>query len=279
LAPLRAITERLLEPQQDVQDLVQKRQLLSSIHQAGEDSEATEDPILESTAQLAKRARSLYKSWTAGAQIPLDAELDRLSDQQLGRCLAHHRFTFKLPADWFPSEWKVKTGGHIMARKCYGSKGKYYLDCDVVEPSKYQGRAVQLAISEIPLSKKQIEKGMRNDYVWWIRKLLDTSYGHPVTLQDIGLTTTAVEQMRQAVLNIWSGAPATASAPALDAGTGETHPVGEDDPSDVGPFSDPKRNEIWRVYSGSSRHRWWKAMNASLTWTCWSPTQGTGQRP
>eukprot|EP00961_Rhodomonas_salina_P062557 839891-Rhodomonas_salina.1 len=50
------------------------------------------------------KLRQHYSDWTNGEQIPLTAEIDRLKDQQLGRCLAHHWFVVKLPADWFPPE-------------------------------------------------------------------------------------------------------------------------------------------------------------------------------
>eukprot|EP00961_Rhodomonas_salina_P011264 151141-Rhodomonas_salina.1 len=58
-----------------------------------------------------KEQRHHYRSWTNGAQIPLNAEIDRMSDAQLGRCLAHHNFTLKLPADWYPTGWNVRESG------------------------------------------------------------------------------------------------------------------------------------------------------------------------
>eukprot|EP00961_Rhodomonas_salina_P049070 658680-Rhodomonas_salina.1 len=61
----------------------------------------------------------------------MTAEIATLKDNQLGRCLAHHRFVMKLPADWFPKSVNTQADGAIIARHCYGSKGKYYLDCEI----------------------------------------------------------------------------------------------------------------------------------------------------
>eukprot|EP00961_Rhodomonas_salina_P214592 2898155-Rhodomonas_salina.1 len=63
----------------------------------------------------------------------------------------------KLPADWFPKSVNTQVDGAIMASHCYGSKGKYYLDCEIVTPASHQGQTIQFSISEPPLSKKQIE--------------------------------------------------------------------------------------------------------------------------
>eukprot|EP00961_Rhodomonas_salina_P291855 3932390-Rhodomonas_salina.1 len=65
-------------------------------------------------------------------------------------------------------------------------------------------------ISEPQLSKKQIEKGDRQHYVWYMRKLLDINFNEPKTLEDIGLKATLVEQVNQTLLNLWCGAPTLA---------------------------------------------------------------------
>ena len=119
----------------------------------------------------------------------------------------------KLPADWYPTDMGTSEDGYITVRKCYGSKGTYYLDCEVLEPVQYRGRTIQMAISEPRLSKKQLERGERNNYVWWIRKLLDTVFAEPTTLEDIGLSMTTVEQVNQTLLNLWCGAPTLTKEP------------------------------------------------------------------
>eukprot|EP00961_Rhodomonas_salina_P185765 2508117-Rhodomonas_salina.1 len=63
-----------------------------------------------------------------------------------------------------------------------------------MEPAKHQGRKMVLPILEPPLSKKQLERGEREHYQWHIRKLLDTIFSEPTTLEDIGLKSTFVEQ-------------------------------------------------------------------------------------
>ena len=65
--------------------------------------------------ETTKARKKHYKSWTSGSQVPLDAEIELLEDHQLGRCLTHHQFVLAYPQDWFPSEWMVKSSGHVMA--------------------------------------------------------------------------------------------------------------------------------------------------------------------
>eukprot|EP00961_Rhodomonas_salina_P115068 1548468-Rhodomonas_salina.1 len=67
----------------------------------------------------------------------MTAEIAELKDNQLGRCLVHHRFVMKLPADWFPKSVGTQADGAILARHCYGSKGKYCLNCEIVTPANH----------------------------------------------------------------------------------------------------------------------------------------------
>eukprot|EP00961_Rhodomonas_salina_P203721 2748806-Rhodomonas_salina.1 len=48
------------------------------------------DNVPMNTTILDSKLRQHYSEWTNGAQVPLQAEIDRLKDQQLCRCLAHH---------------------------------------------------------------------------------------------------------------------------------------------------------------------------------------------
>mmetsp|Transcript_61456 Transcript_61456/g.126949 ORF Transcript_61456/g.126949 Transcript_61456/m.126949 type:complete len:282 (-) Transcript_61456:741-1586(-) len=41
------------------------------------------------------------RTWTTGADVPLDTSLQILSDKQLGRALAHHKLLLHLPVDWW----------------------------------------------------------------------------------------------------------------------------------------------------------------------------------
>eukprot|EP00961_Rhodomonas_salina_P246659 3332387-Rhodomonas_salina.1 len=96
---------------------------------------------------MVKGAKDLwkhYKSWTSGGQVSLDAEIEWLKDNQLGRCLAHHNLVFKMPVEMYPGDWRVQQDCFVMARRCTSSKNKFYLDCQVMEPVSHAGRTIQL---------------------------------------------------------------------------------------------------------------------------------------
>eukprot|EP00961_Rhodomonas_salina_P063228 849677-Rhodomonas_salina.1 len=158
----------------------------------------------------------------------------------------------------------VKDYGYVKANCCYGQKGgpggkkAYYLDCEVIEPVKHWGHIIQLTKSKLHLTKQQVARGMSNDYVWWICKLLDVSYNEPTTLEDLGLTMTNVEQVNQVLLNLYCGAPTTTlAAKASIALTGELADSGEPTPPmQTGPFQDQQRNEIWRVFASQMQENY-----------------------
>eukprot|EP00961_Rhodomonas_salina_P035812 481802-Rhodomonas_salina.1 len=60
--------------------------------------------------------RNKYQGWSNGAQIPLNAKIEKLKDDQLGCTLAHHNFVFKLQANWFPERMAVKKAGYVKAK-------------------------------------------------------------------------------------------------------------------------------------------------------------------
>eukprot|EP00961_Rhodomonas_salina_P212338 2867090-Rhodomonas_salina.2 len=163
-----------------------------------------------------------YKSWTLGSQIQLNAKIDMLSDQQLVRCMEHHQYTFKLPADWYLAEWDgIDQDCYMLARKPV-------------------------------LSKKQLALGLGDDYVWWIRKLLDVNFSEMQTLEDCCLSQTTVEKVQQTVPNIWCRLPVDAvlhSPSESDTNLGESggcSPTGERS-GYVAPFKDQRENKIWWV--------------------------------
>lgn len=134
-----------------------------------------------------------------------------------------------------------------MARRCTNSKGKYYLDCQVMEPSSFVGRTIQLPLTKPKLTKRQIEDGQAETYRWSVQGLLDTVFHEPETLEDIRLTgtRTTVDKVNQTIMNLWCGAPTSAAMaqPTQDAmGGGSAEP-----PKVSGPFSDERSNEIWKV--------------------------------
>eukprot|EP00961_Rhodomonas_salina_P029449 396960-Rhodomonas_salina.2 len=132
-----------------------------------------------------------------------------------------------------------------MARRCTNSKGKYYLDCQVMEPSLFVGSTIQLPLTKPKLTKRQIEDGQAETYSWSVRGLLDTVFHEPETLEDIGLTLTTVDKVNQTIMNLWCGAPTSA---AMEQPTQDAMGGGSAEPTKVnGPFSDECRNEIWKV--------------------------------
>eukprot|EP00961_Rhodomonas_salina_P283816 3835580-Rhodomonas_salina.1 len=85
---------------------------------------------------------------------------------------------------------------------------------------------------------------MQDDYVWYIRKLLDVVFDEQATLEDIWLTMSMVETVNQTLLNLWCRTP---TLPLIPVETGEDSETGEQDSAQTdGPFEDHRRNEIWR---------------------------------
>eukprot|EP00961_Rhodomonas_salina_P012629 170082-Rhodomonas_salina.1 len=193
----------------------------------------------------------------------MTAEIAVLKDKQLGHCLAHHCFVTKLPADWFPKSVGTQVDCAIMVCHCYGLKGKYYLDCKIVAPVSHQGQTIQFPLSEPPLSKKQIKNsdGGRETYCWWVRKLLDTVFAEPTTLEDISMTMSVVEQVNQTLLNLWSGAPTTVQQPYLQ---DNTLGGASAQPKTTGPFQDPLQNEIWKVFTSQMMENYEQLANVDM---------------
>eukprot|EP00961_Rhodomonas_salina_P083871 1127162-Rhodomonas_salina.1 len=119
-----------------------------------------------------------------------------------------------------------------------------------MEPAEYIGRKIVLPISEPKLSKQQIERGKRKNYLWWLRKLLDTVFNEPTTLEDVGLKSTLVEQVNQTLLNLWCRAPTLATPTTTaetDSESGESEPREQESETPAGPFQNQQRNEVWQV--------------------------------
>jgi hypothetical protein len=154
--------------------------------------DSTKRTMADAKARLHHERRD-YSSWTDGGQIPLDAEIDALKDNQLARVLAHHRFVISMPAEWWPDDMPSPQGGVLMAKKANGQKRGQkrddFLDFIVMEPSQHRGKILQLHVSQ--------PQGWRTSYPWTLRKLVDLKFNEPETLEDMGLTMTAVEQVQQ----------------------------------------------------------------------------------
>eukprot|EP00961_Rhodomonas_salina_P256018 3460195-Rhodomonas_salina.1 len=147
-----AASDSALQPARDDNSTVSREEASLQLRQRAQKLGAIsyEPPVPPTEHQL--RAK-MYKSWSNGAQVQMDAEIQLLSDAQLGRVLAHHHFVFKLPPDWAPADWRST-----------GSKGTFYLDYDVLEPTEQVGEPLQLPVLKPRLSKKQIGAGLRETY-------------------------------------------------------------------------------------------------------------------
>lgn len=88
-------------------------------------------------------------------------------------------------------------------------------------------------------------KSWKDPYQWTSRKLLDNNFNEPKTLEDIGLTLTAVEQVQQTLFNIWSRASTISLI--LPSSDSTEHPSPQPLPVPEGPFQDLELNEVWRV--------------------------------
>eukprot|EP00961_Rhodomonas_salina_P204395 2757841-Rhodomonas_salina.2 len=79
----------------------------------------------------------------------------------------------------FPSDWKVKTDGHVMVPRAFTVNKKRYINCTVLEPADCCGDTIMLPISKLVLTQKQIEAGLSEDCIWWMLKLLKINLGNP----------------------------------------------------------------------------------------------------
>eukprot|EP00961_Rhodomonas_salina_P136436 1835660-Rhodomonas_salina.1 len=50
---------------------------------------------------VTNRQQQQQQQWSNCANIPQLTQLSTLKDGQLARCLAHHKFLFHLPSDWY----------------------------------------------------------------------------------------------------------------------------------------------------------------------------------
>mmetsp|Transcript_30756 Transcript_30756/g.63612 ORF Transcript_30756/g.63612 Transcript_30756/m.63612 type:complete len:374 (+) Transcript_30756:605-1726(+) len=121
-------------------------------------------------------------TWTRGADVPLDATLGILSDQQLSRALAHHKMLLHLPADWWHNPVTCKpTACTVMVDRCVkiGERG-FHLDCTILKPdlAHMQGQQLQFPVGNV-----------KGKTPWNVRRLLDLCYNNPHTLSDLGLTS------------------------------------------------------------------------------------------
>eukprot|EP00961_Rhodomonas_salina_P036647 492341-Rhodomonas_salina.3 len=83
--------------------------------------------------------------WSNRANIPQLTQLSRLKDCQLMWCLAHHKFVFHLPPDWYIDP---DSGEHMAATIIEGSahliKGYHHIYCDFLLPDSAHNAGQQI---------------------------------------------------------------------------------------------------------------------------------------
>lgn len=93
------------------------------------------------------------RTWTLGADKALGVTLGILSNQQLGRALAHHKMLLHLPADWWTNPVTgMPTACTVMVDSCtkIGGRG-FYLDCTILKPdcTHCEGQQLQFTVGNV----------------------------------------------------------------------------------------------------------------------------------
>ena len=224
------------------------------------DAPKQELPAKEDREKVAGLGRGRRIRATAGAQVPLDEPIQDLNDAQLARSLAHNKFVFKLPSDYWNNPYLGKTTEcTVIAKKAQKIKRGQYLWCDILEPKEaYQeGREIQIRVSDDRVGP---------DSHLNLRNALDATFDHPKTLADIGLTPDTVEAALGAMINLYSDKgyrrdqKTSARDPkgrfinnmvqamtlgfALSGGTWNSYPPSDIIP-ELFPFADDDMNQAW----------------------------------
>eukprot|EP00961_Rhodomonas_salina_P243091 3284575-Rhodomonas_salina.1 len=187
-----------------------------------------------------------YQRWTAGSQIQLNAEIAMLNDKQLGKALAYHRFVIRPPDRWY---WDKETQKHrpIAAIACnhYNNKGSHFLNFEILEPADRAGEIWQLHITYPKRACTRVDLEGQDEERFDVCRLLNQVHNYPKTLEDLGITLTAVQRANQMLLNLWSCAPLSATPMVIPEPASTNGGVPQTDTD--GPFLEPELNEAWRV--------------------------------
>jgi len=132
-----------------------------------------------------------------------------MTDQQLGRALAHHKFVLQLPTGW----WRNAKYGNCyepctaVASHCKKINKRFYLMCNIVSPAPAKRVAHEL---QFPIGS------CHSFHEWPLRRFLDSRFNSPQTLEDLGLVALPGEQGVTAALAAWSYAVAARAITAED---------------------------------------------------------------
>ena len=116
---------------------------------------------------------SLHYRWTNGKQVPPQAHMTLLKDEQLAKVLVHNNFTFKMDKSFWIFKGKY-TPSIVRVRKLKKNKGFVYVEVEVMEPkaAREEGQWYELWVSY----------GKYN-----LRDALNITFKHPKTLEDMGI--------------------------------------------------------------------------------------------
>ena len=134
--------------------------------------------------------RKDYRGWTLGMHVPAHAELELLSDIQLGRALVHHQYMLELPAGYFqhPDTADASQAVTVVAKATLKIKGFVYLLADIIGPETLLQD--NLAELHVPISSGNTPR-TKHPYTTSIRNHLNAVFAHPQTLADIGISKQA----------------------------------------------------------------------------------------
>eukprot|EP00961_Rhodomonas_salina_P108938 1465982-Rhodomonas_salina.1 len=146
--------------------------------QPQDSGESLRDP--HENAQLERRMDPRDpRTWSSGADFPLTASLSTMTDKQLGRALAHHKFVFRLLKEWWHNQHTDRYEScTAVASDVVKVNQHYYLNCTIVSPGPAKRVAHTL---QFPLSSHG------SFTKWHVRRFLDACFNKPQTLEDLGL--------------------------------------------------------------------------------------------
>ena len=123
--------------------------------------------------------RKDYWGWTLGMYVPVHAELEFLSDIQLGRALVHYQYMFELPAWYFqhPDTADASQAVTVVANATSKIKSFVYLLADIIAATLLQDNLAEL---HVPIRSGNIPRTKHPDT---IRNHLNAVFA----LADIGI--------------------------------------------------------------------------------------------
>jgi len=155
--------------------------------------------------------RKDYRGWTLGMHVPAHAELELLSDIQLGRALVYHQYMPELPVGYFqhPDTADASQAVTVVAKATLKIKSFVYLLADIIGPATLLQD--NLAEFHVPIRSGNTP---RPKHPHIIRNHLNAVFAHPQTLADIGISKqahlthlaalhTAWQNTRRATIKRW----------------------------------------------------------------------------